>query len=145
MNPMPRLFVYGSLKRGFANEHVNTGTRVGGQYRTRDRYPLVLLGEGEVPCLVSPPGTGHQVIGELYEVNPDDIARMDRLERVGEPQGYERVEIVVERYDLPSVEREPALVYVKQNHTIPSSTPRIGPLAEYRQEHAARFRWKGAT
>jgi gamma-glutamylaminecyclotransferase len=144
-NPMPRLFVYGSLKRGFANEHVNTGTRVAGQYRTRDRYLLVLLGDGEVPCLVSPPGAGHQVVGELYDVNADDIARIDRLERVGEPQGYERVEIVVERYDLPSTEQEPALVYVKQEHAILSSTPRIGPLPEYRQEHAARFRWTGAA
>jgi gamma-glutamylaminecyclotransferase len=141
---MPRLFVYGSLKRGFPNEHVNTGTRVNGQYRTRDPYPLYLLGEGEVPCIVSSAGSGHQVLGELYEVNHDDLARMDRLERLGEPQGYERVEVVVERYDLPSVEHEPALAYVKQEQAIPPSTRRIGPLAEYRQEHAVRFRWKGA-
>jgi len=142
---MPRLFVYGSLKRGFPNEHVNTGTRIVGQYRTRERHLLVLLGEGEVPCLVSPSGSGHQVIGELYEVNAEALARMDRLERLGEPDGYERVEVVVERYDLPSVEHERVLAYVKQEHAIPPSTKRIGPLAEYTQEHAVRFHWKGAA
>jgi gamma-glutamylaminecyclotransferase len=51
---MPLLFVYGSLKQGFPNEHVNTGRRVSGQYRTRERYAMYLLGPGEVPCLVSP-------------------------------------------------------------------------------------------
>ena len=95
---MPLLFVYGSLKLGFPNEHVNTGRRIEGKYRTRERYPLYLLGEGEVPCVVSPPGSGHQVVGELYEVNEDDLVRMDRLERIGEPQGYERVEVAVERF-----------------------------------------------
>lgn len=87
---MPLLFVYGSLKQGFANEHVNTGRRVAGQYRTQERYPFFLLGEGEVPCVVARPGTGAQIVGELYEATPADIARMDLLERIGEPNGYER-------------------------------------------------------
>jgi len=142
---MPLLFVYGSLKQGFPNEHVNTGRRVAGRYRTGERYPMYLLGPGEVPCLVAPPGAGHQVIGELYEVNDDDLRRMDRLERIGEPQGYERVEVAVERFDTPAVARLRALVYVKQDRAIAATTQRIGPLPEYRQEHAARFHWRGAS
>ena len=54
---MPFIFVYGSLKQGFANEHVNTGRRLPGQYRTQGS--IYLLGPGEVPCLVLPPGPGH--------------------------------------------------------------------------------------
>lgn len=142
---MPLLFVYGSLKQGFPNEHVNGGRRVAGRYRTVEQYAMYLLGPGEVPCLVSPPGAGHQVIGELYEVDDDDLRRMDRLERIGEPQGYERVEIAVERFDTSPVTRVPALVYVKQDHAIAVTTQRIGPLPEYRQEHAARFHWRGAS
>ena len=142
---MPLLFVYGSLKQGFPNEHVNTGRRVAGEYRTHERYALYLLGPGEVPCLVAPPGDGHQVIGELYEVDDDDLRRMDRLERLGEPEGYERVEAVVERFDISPVARSRVFIYVKQDRSIAASTARIGPLPEYRQEHAVRFHWRGAA
>ena len=102
--PMPLLFAYGSLKQGFANAQLNPGRRVPGQYRARERFPLYLLGDGEVPGLFAPPGSGHQVIGELYEVNDEEFQRLDRLERVGEPEGYERVQIAVERFDLAAVE-----------------------------------------
>lgn len=142
---MPLLFVYGSLKQGFPNEHVNTGRRVAGQFRTRERYPLYLLGEGEVPCVLTPSGSGYQVIGEMYEVNDGDLQRMDRLERIGEPQGYERIEISVERFDVAAGEARQAFVYLKQECFIPASTQRIGPLAEYRAEHTARFHWVGAA
>ena len=141
---MPLLFVYGSLKRGFPNEHVNTGRRMAGRYRTHERYAMYLLGPGEVPCLVAPPGAGHQVIGELYEVNDDDLRRMDRLEQIGEPQGYERLEVAVERFDTSPVERLHVFAYLKQDRSIAASTERIGPLPEYMQEHAARFHWRGA-
>jgi gamma-glutamylaminecyclotransferase len=142
---MPLLFVYGSLKQGFPNEHVNTGRRVAGEYRTHERYALYLLGPGEVPCLVAPPGDGHQVIGELYEVNDDDLNRMDRLERIGEPEGYERVEAAVERFDPSPAAPLRVFVYVKQDRSIAASTKRIGPLPEYKQEHAVRFHWRGAA
>lgn len=139
------LFVYGSLKQGFVNEHVNTGRRVAGQYRTQARYPMVLLGEGDVPCLIAQQGTGHQVIGEVYETNADDIARMDKLERLGEPEGYERVEVDIERFDVQPARTVRAFVYMKQPHTIAADTPRSEPLAEYKAEHAVRFRWTGAA
>jgi gamma-glutamylaminecyclotransferase len=142
--PMPHLFTYGSLKQGFANEHINTGRRVAGQFRTRDKFLLYLLGEGEVPCLLAPSGNGCQIMGELYEVSTADIERMDKLERIGEPNGYERIEITVERFDTPVAECHQAYVYLKQENSITESTPRIGPLDEYRQEHAARFFWQGA-
>ena len=142
---MPLLFVYGSLKQGFANEHVNTGRRVPGQYRTMERYALYLLGPGEVPCLVSSAGDGHQVLGEVYEVSDEDLVRIDRLERLGEPEGYERVEFAVERFDGSPIAPLRVFVYVRQAHSIAASTKRIGPLPEYQQAHAVRFHWCGAS
>lgn len=142
---MQLLFVYGSLKHGFPNQHVNTGRRVAGRFRTLERYPLYLLGAGEVPCLVAPAGSGYQVAGELYEVGAADLARMDKLERIGEPDGYERVEILVEHLDAASPEQVRALVYLKQESRIPSATVRIGPFEEYTLVHAARFHWQGAA
>lgn len=141
----PRLlFVYGSLKQGFPNQHVNTGRRVDGRYRTREPHGLFLLGDGEVPCIVAPAGAGHQVIGELYAVGDADLVGMDRLERLGEPEGYERVEIEIERFDVTPAQRLTAMVYLKREGGIAPSVKRIGPLAEYLPEHAARFRWRGA-
>lgn len=139
---MALIFVYGSLKKGFVNEHVNTGRAVPGRYRTRERYPLYLLGEGHVPCLVDVPDHGEQIVGELYEVDDAGLARMDRLEEVGEPGGYERIEILVERTDaVASAPAQRAHVYVRHERDIPPGTPRIGPFGEYTPEHAKRFRW----
>jgi len=142
---MPLLFVYGSLKQGFANEHVNGGRRLAGRYRTHERYAMYLLGPGVVPCLVAPAGAGHHVVGELYKVDDDDLRRMDRLERVGEPQGYERVEIAVERIDVSHAAPLRAFVYVRQERSIDASEERIGPLPEYEQQHAVRFHWRGSA
>lgn len=93
---MPLVFVYGSLKQGFPNTHLNKGVRQPGMFRTRQRLPLYLLGEGHVPCLVLSPGFGHQVLGEVHDVADDVLAVMDGLERLGEPNGYLRVAIEVE-------------------------------------------------
>lgn len=140
---MPLLFTYGSLKQGFANEHINTGRRVAGSFRTQDKFLMYLLSEGEVPCVLAPAGRGSQIIGELYETTAEDIARMDKLERIGEANGYERVEIAVERFDVLPTEIHKAFIYLKLEDSIPVATPRIGPLDEYRQEHTARFFWQG--
>lgn len=141
---MHLLFVYGSLKQGFANEHINTGQRVEGAYRTFQPHPLFLMGQGEVPCLVLSPGQGFQVVGELYRVSAEGVHQMDRLERIGEPEGYERVLIELERFDIDPPQRVDALVYVRREPSIPTGIARIGPLAEYKPEHAANFHWKGA-
>ncbi len=142
---MQLLFVYGSLKEGFPNQHVNTGRRVDGQFRTVERFPLYLLGNGEVPCLLAPPGNGYHVIGELYEVNADELTRMDRLERLGEPGGYERVEVKVQPLSSSTTQALEALVYLKQEASIPSDTARLGPFEQYTLEQAARFHWQGAA
>ncbi len=138
---MPLLFVYGSLKQGFANEHVNTGRRRPGRYRTRERIAMYLLGDGEVPCLILGADGGSQVVGELYEVDEPALESMDRLERIGEPQGYERVLVTLEVADDASAGTLRAFAYVKRAECVPADVPRIGPLAEYTPDLAARFAW----
>jgi gamma-glutamylaminecyclotransferase len=136
---MDLLFVYGSLKEGFPNAHVNTGRRVAGHFRTRQRLPLYLVGVGHLPCLVLQPGQGLQVLGQMYEVSAAALAATDRLERVDDPQGYRRVRIVVEHVD--DGEHFDAWVYVQQASRLDPSGPMIGPLAEYTLEHARRLHW----
>ena len=142
---MTLLFVYGSLKQGFVNERVNMGARVEGSFRTLQSYPMYLVGDGEVPCIVDDPGVGHQVIGEVYRVTDEDLARMDRLERLGDPGGYLRVTIELQHFDVVPPEALRAFAYVKRCDAVSATDRRIGPLPEYRHEHAANFRWKDAT
>jgi len=136
---MSLLFVYGSLKQGFPNAHVNTGRRVGGEFRTLQRLPFYLVGAGRLPCLVLQPGQGLQVRGQLFEVNAADLAAMDRLERAGEPQGYSRVHIEVQQFDDGRVLE--ADVYVQQAARLDPSNGLIGPLDEYTLEHSQYLRW----
>ena len=136
---MSLLFVYGSLKQGFPNAHVNTGRRVGGDFRTLQRLPFYLVGAGHLPCLVLQPGHGLQVRGQVFEVSAADLAAMDRLERVGEPQGYSRVRIDVQQVDDGHVLE--ADVYVQQASRLDPSNALIGPLDEYTLDHAQHLRW----
>jgi gamma-glutamylaminecyclotransferase len=136
---MDLLFVYGSLKQGFPNAHVNTGRRRPGSFRTRERLPFYLVGAGHLPCLVLQPGRGLQVLGQLFDVTAADLAAMDRLERVDDPQGYRRVRIGVEQVGEGGV--FDAFVYVQQATRLDPAQALIGPLAEYTPEHALHLHW----
>lgn len=100
-----------------------------------------LFGEGHVPCILHPPGIGHHVIGEVYEVDEQSLANMDRLERLGEPGGYERVAIEVWNTDPFKSGTLTGFADVQLESQMPVGTLRTGPLAEYLPEHARHFRW----
>jgi gamma-glutamylaminecyclotransferase len=141
---MPLLFVYGTLKQGFPNAHVNSGIRRPGRFRTREKLPLYLLGHGHVPCVVHAPGLGHQIRGELYEVDATSLVAMDKLERIGdEAIGYLRLPIEVESIDDPQAGTMTAFIYIKPPNRIPSDEARFGPLEEYTLADTARFQWTG--
>jgi len=138
---MTLLFTYGSLKQGFCNQHINTGERVPGVYRTRERLPFYLMGEGHVPCVILAPGTGHAVVGELYRASPEALQGMDRLERIGEPGGYTRVSVALERVDSESGETVTAEMYVRLPADVVAGEQRSELLSEYRPDHAEKFAW----
>ena len=54
---MHLLFVYGSLKEGFPNFHVNRGRRRPGSFVTAQPHELWLLG-GQLPALFAAAGDG---------------------------------------------------------------------------------------
>jgi len=137
---MALLFVYGSLKEGFPNFHVNRGRRLQGQFATAQPHPLVLV-NGRLPCLLPLPGTGHNVIGQLFEVSPVELTAMDELERVGVPGGYARVELEVQNLGVPSQAPIKAFAYVQDPELLNQPGEHVGPLSEYTSEHAKRLRW----
>ena len=114
---MNRIFVYGTLKRGYPNFDVGMdGTEFVGEYRTIERYPLVIGGPWFTPNLIDEPGTGHQVTGEVFTATDEAVAFLDRFETTHIPTGYRRVERSFE--SLQGSEVTSAWVYVRDRANI---------------------------
>jgi gamma-glutamylcyclotransferase (GGCT)/AIG2-like uncharacterized protein YtfP len=83
------LFVYGTLRRGGANHALLAHARFLGPATTVDRYALFVDG---IPFLAPAPAV-HRVRGEVFAVDADTLAAVDRLE--GHPVWYERRPVAV--------------------------------------------------
>ena len=82
-----RVFVYGSLKRGFPNHrHLMTATFVG-EAQTKPGFTLYDL--GPFPGMVAG-GTG-SVRGEVFDVDAATLVALDKLESV--PSFYDRATV----------------------------------------------------
>jgi gamma-glutamylaminecyclotransferase len=81
---MVKLFVYGTLKRGFPLHAGLAGQSLVGMYRTVIRYPMVVAGPWFTPMMLNKPGRGLRVYGELYEVETNRLVSLDAIEHIGE-------------------------------------------------------------
>ena len=133
------LFVFGSLKQGFCNFSHNRGIRIGGSFVTVERFSLYVIGPENLPWLVTAatPGEGHPVVGQLFEVDDDALAHMDRLERIDEPLWYSRQAITV-RPATGGAART-AWVYLGNRERMALEPAHAGPVPEYTAELAAAF------
>jgi gamma-glutamylaminecyclotransferase len=129
---MTLLFVYGTLKQGFPNHHLNTGRHVPGDYRTVQPLPLYVVKlprEERAPWLMNLPGQGQRVSGQLFEVPDDALPSIDAFEEVGQPTGYERVALTVEAVD--DGRQIQAWAYLKPEHQMGRCQAVEGPFPEY--------------
>ena len=139
---MNLVFVYGTLKEGFRNHPINDGVRVvgpsDGQFETIERFPLYLVGRRRLPWLLDRPGEGHHVVGELYEVDPPALARLDELEQIGRPGWYVRSDILIRprrRADDTKADATiAAQVYFGVPERLETDEIHTGPIAEYTLE-----------
>ncbi|XP_045481657.1 putative gamma-glutamylcyclotransferase CG2811 isoform X2 [Harmonia axyridis] len=98
MDVYHKVFVYGTLKTGEPNHHVFKGN-MEGRYKllcdaaTVEKYPLIIGTKYNIPFLLQEPGTGHNVKGELYEVDDKVLTVLDELE--DHPNFYVREEVDV--------------------------------------------------
>lgn len=130
--PLHRIFVFGTLKQGFRNFHVNRGSRVGGDVITVQPHPLHIMGPHRLPWLLNRPGEGLPVIGQLFEVDDTTLAAMDVLERVDDPLWYQRQRIAVRPHPgAPGDAVIDAWVYFGSEAGLAGQTVHAGPLAEY--------------
>jgi gamma-glutamylaminecyclotransferase len=133
-----RVFVYGTLKQGFRNFHVNRGTRVPGEFVTEQAFALYVIGEFGLPWLVHEPGRGHRVSGQVFEVNDEALAAMDALERVDEAGWYTRRALVVR--PVVGGEALQVLTYFGSVSRLTTDLVHHGPLAEYTEAHQVLYR-----
>lgn len=92
-NPLHRVFVYGTLKRGEPNHSLIQDTKNGyakflGIGRTMTPYPLVIATKYNIPFLLRKSGIGNLVFGEIYDVDTAMLKKLDELEE--HPALYER-------------------------------------------------------
>ncbi|MGE3978032.1 MAG: gamma-glutamylcyclotransferase [Nitrospira sp.] len=90
-----RVFVYGTLKRGFPNHHYMTGATLVCDATTVEAWPLVVGNAWFTPYLLPEKGEGHRVKGELWDVPEAMMPALDELESVHLPNGYRRTMIAV--------------------------------------------------
>ena len=138
MTRMHPIFVFGTLKEGFPNFHINKGIRIKGRFHTNTPYPLYLVGERYAPWLIQKENEGHQVGGEVFLVDKDGMNRMDLLERIHEPDGYRKTQIIV----VSELTQEEMRVdaYLKPPEQLNKGIIRLGPLREYTLSHAMLYR-----
>ncbi|XP_074114019.1 putative gamma-glutamylcyclotransferase CG2811 [Cotesia typhae] len=94
-SPLHRVFFYGTLKRGEPNHELIRDTANGyakflGIGKTVNKYPLIIATRFNIPFLLHKPGVGHQVLGEVYDVDSKMLEKMDQLEE--HPTFYTRME-----------------------------------------------------
>jgi gamma-glutamylaminecyclotransferase len=91
------LFVYGSLRRGFPNHYILENSVYIGEFSTTDGYIMIGTRSKVFPYIIKDSivddATPTQIVGELYDVEPNTINRIDELE--GHPHTYNRQLITV--------------------------------------------------
>lgn len=84
-----KIFVYGTLRRGSYNHYLLEDSPFIGNGRTVNGFTMVNM--GGFPGVIS--GGDTSIVGELYEVNKETLAQLDRLE--GHPDWYTRTPITI--------------------------------------------------
>ncbi|KAL6059100.1 GGACT domain-containing protein [Balamuthia mandrillaris] len=131
---MSKVFVYGTLKRGFRNHHVMHGNaQFLGVGRTLQKWPLVRYGERNVPYLLPLQGLGKHIRGEVWTCSEEKLREMDVFE--GVPTYYDRllIDVVMEEEQeasnalslsslcssssLDVIGRTQVFAYVKKEHS----------------------------
>jgi len=103
------VFVYGTLKKGFENNHFLDGAKFIGNATTKQKFPMVNIVKA-YPYIIDDVDNGYNIKGELYKIDKTILDRLDILE--GYPEHYDRREIIV----ISDTKEFSAIVYfVKDN------------------------------
>ncbi|MEH6582238.1 MAG: gamma-glutamylcyclotransferase family protein [Halioglobus sp.] len=135
---MNKLFIFGTLKEGFPNFEKNGGTRIRGEFRTAEMYPLYLVGERYSPWLIDTPGKGNYIRGQLFEASAETLKKMDRLERIEAIDGYRRKTIQIQKIGSDT-RLITAFAYLKPESQLTNAETKLGPIVSYEKHHAELY------
>lgn len=117
-----RVFVYGTLKRGFGNHRLLQASDYLGRGRLENHR---MRSYGAIPAIHTDPGW--DVYGELYFVDDRTLARLDGLE--GHPDFYVRVKVGVEMIEDAFGDavagRTGCFAYVMPHERVPEDAPTV--------------------
>jgi gamma-glutamylcyclotransferase (GGCT)/AIG2-like uncharacterized protein YtfP len=85
---MTKLFVYGSLKKGFGNHRLLETSEFLGEETLPKEQGFHMISLGSFPAIVPNSIQATPIYGEVYEINEPVFIRIDRLE--GYPTFYNR-------------------------------------------------------
>ncbi|XP_063697644.1 troponin C-akin-1 protein-like [Culicoides brevitarsis] len=82
------VFLYGTLKTAEQNHYLllqkgNGVAKFIEKAVTREKFPLVVATQYNIPFMLNKPGTGDFVTGEIFQVDERMLQALDRLEDVG--------------------------------------------------------------
>jgi gamma-glutamylaminecyclotransferase len=109
--PRERVFVYGTLKRGFCNHALLDEAEFIGEATTVARFGFYLGADDyapeveEIPYLYRQPKAADEAMtvhGEVWEISPATLWQLDQLE--GHPDWYQRENIQVQMNSEATVE-----------------------------------------
>jgi len=149
-NPSIALFVYGTLKRGFANynrylrmaEH-NGKARYLSTASTMNPYPMVVrpadpaINSSGAPQLLDDPGQGFHVEGEVFLIDHDTFHAMDILEGVHRGRYCRRTIAVQLSEPRGEIREQECVTYFFA--AADESTRSLPPRAAYTMEHNLNY------
>jgi len=119
MDPNSLIFIYGSLRQGFANHYKISGAKYIGLYSTVKPMCMIGLKSGAYPLVIrNPPISDIEkvpIIGELYSVSPEMLNYLDKLEGEGQPDSYKRV--IIKCKNDKNVEQD-ANIYIIEDEQV---------------------------
>tara|TARA_Y100000593_G_C4317736_1_gene341825 strand:+ start:1498 stop:1908 length:411 start_codon:yes stop_codon:yes gene_type:complete len=83
-----KVFVYGTLKKGYHNHDFLEGSELIGTAESLSKFKMINL--GGFPAVLYNSDDGYKISGEIYKINDKILERLDFLE--GEGTFYNRVE-----------------------------------------------------
>lgn len=97
-----KVFVYGTLKKGEPNHYLMTDVKNGvanfiNGGTSLTKFPLIIATKYNIPFLLNKTDLGHNVSGEIYEVDQPMLLALDELEDY--PKLYDRMSVDVEACD----------------------------------------------
>lgn len=132
------VFVYATLKKGFPNFKLNQGKKLPGRFTTESSYPLYLVGDRHSPWMIDDAGNGEIINGEVYQVDKQQLKKMDKLESINKEDGYRRILIQVK--SLKHFHVHDVFCYMKPKDMLNIENIRFGPLSSYEQEHSKLYK-----